>query len=268
MWKHPANLPQEIESLQQIQDLAQRGFENWQYYGEVNVNARGDLLLFDYTTRAHMAQRWNFFEQVSRGLIINQKTGEIVARPFDKFFYWLEGGRRSKGYMVSITEKLDGSLGILYRHKGAYHITTKGSFFSPQARWASEFLNRNHDLSTLADELTLMFEIIYPDNQIIVDYGGREELVLLAARNRFTGAYLPFFPELYQLGQDYGFNLPKVYQFNSLLEILEQTGLLDPNAEGWVVEFSDGQRFKFKYDWFIEMHRESRSINPDPDYEG
>jgi hypothetical protein len=83
--------PTEITSLEEIIELAKDGFDNWTQYGYVNVTERGDLLLFDYTTRAHIANRWNFFERVCRGLIINKKTGEIVARPFDKFFYWLEG---------------------------------------------------------------------------------------------------------------------------------------------------------------------------------
>lgn len=240
----------ELQSISEIQKLATQGFENWLLYGDVNVTRKGDLLLFDYTTAAH----WNFFECVSRGLIINRKTGEVVARPFDKFFHWLEGGRVSKGHIISITEKVDGSLGILLRDKGKYHITTRGSFESAQGQWATEFLNTHFDLADLPDELTSLFEIIYPENQIVVDYGQREDLILLAARNRFTGEYLPFFPEIYELAQKYGFSLPKVYQFNNIADIFVATGKNETNYEGWVVEFSDGQRFKFKLDWYVEMH--------------
>ena len=252
-----------IETIEQIQELAVRGFTDWLQYGHVNVAERGDLLLFDYTTGAHIANRWNFFESVSRGLMINRRTGEIVARPFDKFFYWLDGGRRSSGHIVSITEKVDGSLGILYRHKGEYLVTTKGSFFSPQARWATRFLQANYDLDGLPDELTLMFEIIYPDNRIIVDYGEREDLALLAARNRFTGEFLPQFPDLYELGTCFGFNMPQVYTYNSIDDIIAETGQIDANFEGWIVEFSDGQRFKFKMDEYVEIHKLMRGLNYD-----
>ncbi|MDQ7036883.1 MAG: RNA ligase [Anaerolineae bacterium] len=178
--------PTEITAIAEIQELAKSGFNNWTQYGDVKVTERGDLLLFDYTTQAHIANRWNFFERVCRGLIINQQTGEIVARPFDKFFYWLSDGRKVSGHIINITEKLDGSLGILFRHKGDYLITTKGSFFSPQARWATKFLNDHFDLSNLPEQWTLLFEIIYPENRIIVDYGKQEDLILLAARNRHT----------------------------------------------------------------------------------
>jgi RNA ligase len=253
-------LPETIERIEDIQSLAQRGFDDWLQYGHVNVTARGDLRLFDYTTAAHMAQRWNFFERVSRGLIINRDTGEIVARPFDKFFYWLEGGRASRGHIVTVMEKMDGSLGILYRHKDEFMVTTKGSFFSKQSRWATDFLGANFDLAGLPDKWTLLFEIVYPDNRIIVDYGGREDLTLLAARNRFTGEYMPFFPDLYELAQQYGFTLPQVFGFNSVTDLLEATGKLVDDFEGYVVAFSDGQRFKFKLDRYIELHKLIRGL--------
>jgi len=250
-----------ITSIDQIVKLATAGYTDWLAHGHVKVVERGDLLLFDYTTGAHIANQWTYFEQVCRGLMINRRTGEIVARPFDKFFYWLEGGRKVNGHIVTVTEKVDGSLGILYRHKGEYHITTKGSFFSPQARWATKFLRDHFDLSDLPDDLTLMFEIIYPQNRIVVDYGETEDLVLLAARNRHTGDYLPYFPDLFEMGQDYGFTLPTVYSFNSVDDIIANTGVIDSNREGWIAEFSDGQRFKFKIDEYVEIHRYLRMLD-------
>jgi RNA ligase len=261
MWQPVAKTHFEaINNIEDIQELAMQGFDDWLTYGDVNVSQRGDLLIFDYTTAAHIANRWNFFERVSRGLIINKGSGEIVARPFDKFFYWL-GGRKASGHILTITEKIDGSLGILYRHKNAYQVTTKGSFYSPQSKWASKFLHDHFDLSGLPDELTLLFEIVYPDNRIVIDYGGREDLVLLAARNRFTGAYLPFFPDVYNLADQYGFSLPTVYHFNGIDDLIAQTGNRNTNFEGWVVEFSDGQRFKFKMDEYIEVHQLIHNLN-------
>ncbi|MFN8454748.1 MAG: T4 RnlA family RNA ligase [Anaerolineae bacterium] len=245
----------EITSLADIQRLAIRGFSDWKQLGEVSVDQDGELLIFNYTAKAQYTGRWNFFEQVSRGLIINRRSGEVVARPFDKFFNWFENGRKASGHIVTVTEKMDGSLGILYRLEGGYRIATRGAFHSRQAEWATRFLNDRYDLSDLPPELTLLFEIVYPENRIVVDYGGLEALVLLAARNRFSGAYLPFYPGLFELGQGYGFPLPKVYAFNNITEILERTGLISPDEEGYVVEFSSGERFKFKGDRYLELHR-------------
>lgn len=245
----------EITSIEQIQQLAREGFTEWKQLGDVSVEREGDLLIFNYTARAQYEGRWNFFERVSRGLIVNAQTGEIAARAFDKFYNWLQGGEKSSGHIVSITEKMDGSLGILYRVNGAYRISTRGNFHSDQAEWATKFLHEHYQLDGLPDELTLLFEIIFPDNRVIVNYRGREDLVLIAARNRFTGDYLPFFPDLSLLAAKYGFPTPKVYSFNDIGEILALTGKLDKDEEGFVVEFSDGQRFKFKGDKYLELHR-------------
>jgi RNA ligase len=292
-----------VESVQDIARLAQEGFEDWALLGDVSVKRKGNLLLFSYTPSAQYAGRWNFFERVSRGLIINRRTGEIVARPFDKFFNWGEGGRKAPytAHIVNVYEKLDGSLGIFYRDNG-YKIATRGSFPStPQevedsynewarknklpeqnwaelvrygamtqwstlrrmewqppaslaSTWATEHL-KQHDLPGLPDELTLLFEILYPHGRILIDYGDREELVLLAARNRHTGEYLPFYPDVYEMAQRYGFSTPRTYHFSNVTDILAQAGQLDYNQEGWVVEFSNGERYKIKGDAYLELNR-------------
>ena len=245
----------EITSIEQIQQLARSGFTEWKSLGDVSVEREGDLLIFNYTAKAQYEGRWNFFERVSRGLIVNAATGEIAARAFDKFFNWLQDGEKSNARILSITEKMDGSLGILFRVNGEYRISTRGSFHSDQAVWATKFLHAHTHLDGLPDELTLLFEIIYPENRVIVDYQEREELVLIAARNRFTGDCLPFSPDLERLAAKYGFPTPKVYTFRDIGEILARLKTMDKDEEGFVVEFSDGQRFKFKGDKYLELHR-------------
>lgn len=241
--------------MNSIQDLSHLVCENpnrdWKEYGEVSVSMSRGMILFNYTPKAQFEGRWNWFERVSRGLILDMHTGEVLARPFDKFFNWGERGHFTNAHIITITEKLDGSLGILY---GRNQIATRGSFSSEQAKWATNYLRR-YNLKDLSDELTLLFEIIYPDNRVVVDYGGREDLVLLAARNRLTGAYLPFFPDLLELADALGFNTPRVFGFNSVADIIEACHRIGPAQEGWVVEFSDGQRFKFKGDEYTELHR-------------
>lgn len=245
----------EITSISDIQQLAKSGFTEWKNLGDVSVEREGDLLIFNYTAKAQYEGRWNFFERVSRGLIVHAATGEIVARAFDKFFNWLQDGQTSNARILSITEKMDGSLGILYRLNGEYRISTRGSFHSDQAVWATKFIHARTRLNGLPDELTLLFEIIYPENRVIVDYRGREDLVLIAARNRFTGDYLPFSPDLERLAAKYGFSTPQVYTFRDIGEMLARLKTMDKDEEGFVVEFSDGQRFKFKGDKYLELHR-------------
>ena len=240
--------------MSDLQRLVRDGFINWEIFGDVRAVYKDDLVLFNYTHAAQFEGRWNWFERVSRGLILNAKTGEVVARPFDKFWNWGERDRTSDARLVSVTEKLDGSLGVLYRTQGQCAIATRGSFDSEQAEWASTELAVGYDIEDLPDSFTLLFEIIYPDNRIVVDYEGMQGLYLLAVRDRFTGKYL-YWREAFDLAREYGFPVPKVHQFDSVEDIISAKQELDGNAEGWVAEFSDGQRFKFKGDRYLEIHR-------------
>jgi len=244
----------EIECMIDLQALARGGFTDWERYGNVRAVYKDNLVLFNYTHAAQFEGRWNWFERVSRGLILDVKTGEIVARPFDKFWNWGERDRTSDARLVSVTEKLDGSLGVLYRTQGQYAIATRGSFDSEQAEWATTELAIGYDIEDLPDSFTLLFEIIYPDNRIVVDYEGAEGLYLLAVRDRFTGKYL-YWREVFDLAREYEFPVPKAHQFDSVQDIIAAKQGLDGNAEGWVAEFSDGQRFKFKGDRYMEIHR-------------
>lgn len=231
---------------------------NWRQYGDVNVKHYGNLTIFNYNSTAqYNNNRWNWFEIISRGLIMNNVTGEIVARPFDKFFNWDERGRKGVGYMLNITEKMDGSLGILYRQGGEYKIATRGSLDGEQAKWATRYLNKHFReyLGNIPDELTLLFEIIYKENRVVVDYGNNEGLILLAARNRHTGEYLPFFPDVLELAIKIGFDLVEMVKFDSLVDVIVATGRIDADQEGWVVEMSDGSRWKFKGDAYREVHK-------------
>lgn len=245
-----------IESIEDIVRLVlDPSFEDWQQFGHVTVRRKDDLLLFNYNAMAQYSETWTYFERVSRGLIINHTTGEIVARSFDKFFNWNPNGQYSTDApIISITEKMDGSLGILYRVDGEYRMATRGAFESEQALWATDYLNQHYALSDLSNELTLLFEIIYPKNRVVVDYGKREDLVLLAARNRFTGDYLPF-SDVEKFGEKYDFALPKTYDFADVDSIIDNATALDANHEGYVAEFADGSRFKFKSLAYLKLHK-------------
>lgn len=243
-----------VNSIKDLQKLIVSGFTDWKTLGDVSVRGNGDLLLFNYTPQAQFANRWNALELISRGLIIHKLTGEIVARPFDKFFNWGENNRTSEADILTVTEKMDGSLGILYRQDGEHKIATRGSFDSEQAQWATEFLNKHYNLRDLAGDITLLFEIIYPENRIVIDYGNEQALYLLAMRNRETGKYLPFW-QVETAGAWYGFPVAKIYDFSDPDDILGVLSNLNANQEGYVVEFSDGQRFKFKGDRYKELHR-------------
>lgn len=256
----------EIQTPNDVADLLVGGFDNWKQYGNVNVTHKGDLSLFSYNVHAVIENEWTPFELMSRGLIINNVTGEIVARPFDKFFNWFEHGRTGKGHIKLALEKMDGSLGILYRDNGKYKIATRGKFDGEQAEWATKFLYENYPGLYVPEQYTLLFEIIYPENRIIVDYGNSYRLVLLAIRNRFTGEYQPFFSDgkelsVFEFAHASGFSLPKVFNFNNIETIIEWTETLTENEEGCVIYLSDGSLWKFKGYEYLKWHKAVSGFN-------
>jgi len=228
-------------------------------YGNVKVTRNGDLALFNYTNNAAIENTWNQFECLSRGLIINAVTGEVVARPFPKFFNLGQKlDRKPTGCMLEATEKMDGSLGIFYRHDGQYLVSTRGSFDGPQAQWATSHLNLWYDAEKVPTQYTLLFEIIYPDNRVVVDYGDREDLVLIGVVDRFTGEELPFYSSgdcVYKISEELGFPLPKIFSFNAVNDVLEASEKLTHNEEGYVLRFSCGTRLKIKGDKYLTAHR-------------
>lgn len=247
-----------IESLQDISRLLVDGYEDWYQHGHVTVKHNGDLTLFNYQRAAIFNNQWTFFERVSRGLIIDNKIGGVEARPFDKFFNWGEGDRTTTADISFVTEKYDGSLGILYYDDpvdsdySTPRIATRGSFDGEQAVWATEFFQERWKHFPQTD-WTLMFEIIYPENRVVVDYGDTEDMILLAARSIGSGRYMPYL-ELREMANTFGFNLVPFYAHN-VRTLIEEQKRIDVNQEGWVAYFEDGSIFKFKGEQYMELHK-------------
>ncbi len=146
------------------------------------------LTIYNYTAACQYDRRWCDVSKVCRGLILAD-DGSVVARPFPKFFNMEEHSRSEIAYSkpFRVTEKLDGSLGVLYPADDGWAIATRGSFTSEQAERATRILRTAYAGFSPLPGLTYLFEIIYPQNRIVVDYGTREDLVLLTVIDTATG---------------------------------------------------------------------------------
>lgn len=158
--------------------------------GYVNVRNHLDLPLqiLNYTDQAQYGQVWNKVTNNCRGLIIDT-DGNVVARGFPKFFNYGQPGAVEvdlRDY-VEVTDKMDGSLGIMYPTPDGYAIATRGSFHSDQAIHATLLFNLLYGDFEVEPGWTPLFEIVYPDNRIVLDYGSMNDLVLLGVVNNKTG---------------------------------------------------------------------------------
>lgn len=218
------------------------------------------LCILNYTDKCtYTPDSWNAVTRTCRGLIYHTHTHEIVARPFPKFF---NRGERYAPQVdlsarVTVTDKLDGSLGVLYRTPQGLALSTRGSFDSEQAVHATEIIRTRYDGFAPPDGLTLLFEILYPDNRIVVDYGTLDDIVLLGAIDIDTGR--SFHPHDDVLG---GWPGPRttVFEHPTLAHALEAPPR--PNAEGLVVHFTDHEaRIKLKQDDYVALHRIVTGLN-------
>ena len=216
-------------------------------YLEVQKHPEKALFIYNYSAKAQYDRVWNEITLACRGLIMNE-FDELIARPFPKFFNLGEQENQIiPNENFEVFEKMDGSLGILYWIEDKPFIASRGSFASQQAKKATQLLHTIYKdtFDKLEKDKTYLFEIIYPENRIVVDYGAMEALVLLAVIDTQTGLDLPL--------PDIGFPLVKYYKGMKDIHTLKL--LAEENKEGFVVKFASGLRYKVKFEEYLRLHR-------------
>ena len=226
------------------------------------------LLIHNYTPVAQYERRWDDLTRMCRGLITDLE-GNVICRPFPKFFNIEEhDGEDSKlpklnwNQKFTCTEKLDGSLGIAYLcPDDLWRIATRGSFSSDQAIRATEiFLNRvpsDMHPACMDHKFTYLFEIIYPENRIVVDYKGIEDLVLLDIIDNETGESLDW-DSITGIAKFLKFPVVNYLALSAekIQRLEECYGVTNGSKEeGVVVRFADGTRIKVKYSEYKRLHK-------------
>lgn len=161
-------------------------------YIKVQSHPTLPLKIANYTDKTAYARHWRDTTLRSRGLIYEDFTLRVIASGPAKFFNYGEasGPELSLDALCVPTTKHDGSLGIAYKYGEHYGIATRGSFASEQATHAS--IHIDEELRAVIDgadglHITPIFEIVFPDNRIVLDYGDRDELIPLGAVDNESG---------------------------------------------------------------------------------
>lgn len=254
-----------------------------------------DLTIWNYSPKVQYERLWDDITIQCRGLVTNSK-GDIVARPFKKFFNYEEHKPEDiPNEHFEVYEKMDGSLGILFyyeyelsderryniwfnnnyetgmerffdpnnlpdfdnsyyeptpKSKGEWIMATRGSFTSPQAIKGSELLKK-YKYNYLPTDCTYLFEIIYPENRIVVDYGPEEKLVLLGSIQTNTGKEYNIHNENYE---DLGFEIVTTYKtWGEGYDLLKEE--ISNDREGYVIRFKNGFRMKIKGEEYKRLHK-------------
>lgn len=207
--------------------------------------------------------------QESRGSIFCKKTFKYICRPFDKFFNYTEPNCKDISFETArVQEKLDGCFIKIYWFNGwkiasngainafeVFNPTQDKSFGNMVMQVIEKYYNNfTKFVLTLDKDFTYMFELVSPDNRIVLHYP-ETDLYYLGKRHNMTGE--EFFPEC----DKFEFKTPLVYTgFKSLEDLFEKVKIrttLTSNImlkEGFVVCDSDFNRAKFKYLDYIALH--------------
>ena len=250
--------------LHDIVDLAQ--LESALADGHVSARRTAEgLTIYNYTARAQYAGAWSQATLACRGLIVDRR-GQVLARPFPKFFAPSEPHAPmvpAEGPM-HVTDKWDGSLGIAYRHPdGDIRISTRGSLESKQAAEGTRIWQEKYAVVDIEPGMTPLFEIVYPQNRIVVDHGAMRDLVLLAVIDGATGADLPLnridWPGPVAASREFA-------SFGDLADHMAGSRPGDHPEEGFVVRYDTGHsqphlRFKMKWPTYVEQHRVVTGLN-------
>jgi len=231
--------------------------------GDVAKRKHPTKNLYIYSYLKTWYPEWSETLRWARGLILDGQ-GNVVACPFKKFFNYSEIKAEIDdlirlGVPCRIQEKLDGSLGVLFWYDGEWHLSTKGSFTSEQAIKGKEILEKYYPSYTMLDKAyTYLFEIIYPENQIVVQYK-EEQLVLLAIMDPISMEEVDpksvYIPALFDKVQHY----PAL----KVSEIIKDMSRPDYcSSEGFVVVYDDETRVKFKYDEYVKLHKIVSDFKP------
>lgn len=227
------------------------------------------LSIYTYAKLTEISGEWDAITTMCRGLILDN-DGNIVGNPWPKFFNIEQTNgsahitklRSDVGYDVikhkgteykipkvgyKAYEKMDGSILYGVNFKGAIVLASKGSFTSDQVQIGYKILAEKYPKFTIREGFTFIWEIIYPANRIVVDYGEMCDLVLLGVRSNDGTNWDP-----------YAFlEFPKAPIIEKTIEelLVEKDRKDFVNKEGFVIHFENGEKVKIKYEAYFDLHK-------------
>jgi RNA ligase len=248
--------------------------EDWQ---EFKVMEKGWYTVINYMvafeeTFSLVRERSHYNMKIRRecrGMIFDTATGNLLSRPYHKFF---NVGEREETNLDKINltqphvvlEKLDGSMirpiptpeGFRLGTKaGITDVAMNAEYFVADKPEYAKFIK-----SSFACGLTPIFEWCSRKNRIVVDYPD-DQLILTAVRDMRSGNYIPY-SQMVETGKNYDIPVVKAIAGDEtdIEKIVSHIRKWD-DGEGVVIRFDNGHMVKIKADEYILRHRSKEQIN-------
>lgn len=245
-------------------------------YEEFKVFEKGDYVVVNYIVSFVETFKWeendalgSAIRRECRGIIFN-KNGDIISRPYSKFFNVNEREETNINKINLyephvILEKLDGSmirpipsqLGFRLATKaGVTEIAMNAEKFIADKPFYAKFI-----LSCIKKSVTPIFEWVSRKNRIVIDYP-KDNLILTAIRNNKTGIYESY--EIMKSIKEY-YGIPVVKAITNLssqnIHLLSNQIKDWDDGEGVVIRFDNGHMVKIKSDDYVLKHKTKEQIS-------
>lgn len=196
--------------------------------------------------------------QECRGLVLEDKTWNIVAKSFNRFFNWGEVADEMSEFNFadfSTMEKVDGSLLLLYHYNGEWHTNTRNSYSEGEVGWTGKTWRQIfeeafdvNNLQHLDKTVTYVCELCSRYNKVVRDYPNPTLFLLTCFRGE---------TEIERVNKEY-FSLPLEFKFSSVDDIKSYLDTLckdDPTFEGVVIRDNENRRWKLKSSTYWSLHK-------------
>ena len=210
-----------------------------------------------------------------RGLIFDSLSGDLIRRPFHKFFNVNER-EETQSHQIdlrrshTIYDKLDGSMVTPFqicKQDGIYHLrwgTKMG--ITEVSQQAEVFVAKNPKYNKFAKFLmrygsTPIFEWCTTQQQIVLEYK-TDRLVLLAVRDNLSGQYYDD-AQVAVWARDFDIEMVDVLDSDTDMNAFIAKVKDETDIEGYVISFDDGHKVKIKTDWYVRLHRTYDLIRSD-----
>jgi RNA ligase len=205
-----------------------------------------------------------------RGLIFDTATGNLISRPYHKFF---NAGERDETQLDKIDlsephvvlEKLDGSMIRPIPTKEGFRFATKAGItdvaMNAEVFIADKLQYRTFILNCFQRNVTPIFEWCSRKNRIVVDYP-EDQLILTGMRYIYNGVYVT-----YDVMKSYAtaWNIPVVKSLAGLavqnIDLFVKQVREWDDGEGIVLRFDNGHMVKVKADEYVLRHKSKEQIS-------
>lgn len=210
------------------------------------------LTIYVYSEFTAFDRLWNSVTKACRGLVVDD-NGRCVVRCLPKFFNEDEPHAICEIDPISkpiFFDKLDGSLiQVVNDPEYGLIVTSKGSFGSDQVQWAKQIMAaEGYTKEDFEKDKTYVFELIHPENRIVLDYGSEKALYLLAVIDT-------------EGGQEYDINRSRFIKFTKVKVVTDFNQHMSQLVEGVVAKVGD-HRYKVKTGEYVRLHRIVTEFTP------